>query len=304
MTNAVANWLAAHGSAATQAGRRLASAPLNALLAVLAMAVSLALPAVGQMLLANARGLAQQVAPTLEISVFLAPDAGRPAAEEIRRRLAAHRGIHGVRFLPREETLARMKGAEGLGEVIDALPRNPFPDAFTVRPADASPAAMDALAAELRRLPQVEHVQLDSAWTRRLDAMLRLGRLGILLLAGLLGLGVVAIAFSTARLQVSTRTAEIELSRLLGATDAFVRRPFLWAGTLQGFLAGISALTITLAITLWLREPLADAASLYGLEWRLQGLAAADAMGVLATSAGLGWLGTTLSLRQFLGNIR
>ena len=299
---ALARWIAGHRSAAREAVRRLAYAPLNASLAILAMAVSLALPAIGQMLLGNALGLAEQVAPPLDISLFLSPDAGRPAAEQVRRRLGAHPGIKGIRFLPREETLARMKGAAGLGEVIDALPRNPFPDAFTVRPADTAPAAMDALAVELRRLPQVEHVQLDSAWTRRLDALLRLGRLGILLLAGLLGLGVVAIAFSTARLQVSTRTAEIELSRLLGATDAFVRRPFLWAGALQGLLAGLAALAVVAAVTFWLRGPLAEAASLYGLEWQLRGPAAGDAATVLTAAAALGWLGTALSLRRFLAN--
>lgn len=300
----LAAWIHGQRQAAAAALQRLAATPLNTLLAVLAMGVSLALPALGETLLATGRGLAERIAPTLEISLFLAPEAGRPAAEEIRRRLAAHPGIKGLRFLPREETLARMKTAEGLGDVIEALPRNPFPDAFTVRPADTAPAAMDALAAELRRLPQVEHVQLDSAWTRRLDALLRLARMGTLLLAGLLGLGVVAIAFSTARLQVSTRAAEIDLSRLLGATDAFVRRPFLWAGALQGLLAALAALAIVLVVTLWLRTPAAEAAALYGLELQLRWPGPDYAAILLASGAALGWLGTALSLRQFLANTR
>ncbi|MBL8491435.1 MAG: ABC transporter permease [Rhodocyclaceae bacterium] len=302
--NWLATWLHGHRQAAIAALQRLAATPLNTLLAVLAMGVSLALPALGEALLANGRGLAERVAPTLEISLFLTPEAGRAAADEVRRRLTANPRIKRVRFLAREETLTRMKMAEGLGDVIEALPRNPFPDAFTIRPADTAPAAMDALAADLRKLPQVEHVQLDSAWTRRLDALLRLGRMGTLLLAGLLGLGVVAIAFSTARLQVSTRTVEIDLSRLLGATDAFIRRPFLWTGVFQGLLAAVAALAIVFSVSFWLRTPAAEAAALYGLELQLQWPGPDYAAILLATGAVLGWLGTTLSLRQFLVNTR
>jgi cell division transport system permease protein len=202
--------------------------------------------------------------------------------------------------VPREETLARMKAAEGLGEVIDMLPNNPFPDAFVIDPKNDAPAAMESLAQELKKLPRVEHVQLDSAWARRLDALLRLGRTGVLLLAALLGIGLVAITFTTIRLQVLTQRQEIDVSRLLGATDSYIHRPFYYFGTLQGLLGGAIAWAIVAATALWLRGPIGELAQLYGLDFTLRALAGRDAALLLAFAAGLGWLGASLSLRQHL----
>jgi cell division transport system permease protein len=193
-----------------------------------------------------------------------------------------------------------MKAAEGLADVIDSLPGNPFPDAFALEPKDEQPATLEALAAELRKLPRVEHVQLDSAWVRRLDALLRLGRTGLALLALMLGVGLVAITFNTIRLQVLTQRAEIEVSRLLGATDAFVRRPFYYHGALQGMGGGLLAWLIVAGAALALRGPIGELVQLYSLEFALTPLGPAESALLLAIAAGLGWLGAMLSVRQYL----
>ena len=203
-------------------------------------------------------------------------------------------------FLPREDTLARMKKSPGLADVIDALPANPFPDAYTLTPVDEGAEASETLAAELRKLPRVDHVQLDSAWVRRLDALLRLGRTGLLLLGGLLGVGLVAITFNTIRLQVLTHRAEIEVSRLLGATDAFIRRPFDYFGASQGLGGGIVAWIFIVAAGLGLRGPVNDLAQLYGTGVSLGLPSPAISLTLLALAALLGWLGAVLSLRQYL----
>lgn len=293
-------WLAQHAAALRLALQRLGAAPVNTLLSLLAIGVALALPAGGQMLLANALKVARNAAPAPQISVFVTLDAERKTATDIGERLKKHAGVASAQFLAREDTLARMKGTEGLREVIEALSKNPFPDAYVVTPKDDSPAAMEKLAAEFRQWPKVEHVQLDSAWVRRLDALLRLGRTGVVVLALLLGGGLVAITFNIIRLQVETSRAEIEVSRLLGATDSYVRRPFLYYGTLLGLAGGTVAWLLVLTVTLLLKAPIGELAELYGLPLSLQPLGSDDSLALLALAAGLGGIGATLSLRQHL----
>jgi len=293
-------WLTHHLQAARLAQRRLAAAPLNSLLSLLAIGIALALPAGGQMLLANARHLAGTTSAVPQISVFMASSADRRAATEIGARLAQFGGVKQVQFLPREDTLARMKANPGLRDVIEALPANPFPDAFVVTAADDSPEAMEKLAVEFRQWPKVEHVQLDSAWVRRLDAMLKLGRTAVMLLGALLGAGLIAISFSIIRMQVLTHRAEIEVSQLLGATDGFIQRPFLYYGVLLGLGGGIVAWLLVGGAALWLRTPLSELVRLYDLTLVLQALDARDSAVLLGLAAGLGWVGATISLRQHL----
>jgi len=293
-------WLIHHLEAARLALRRLAAAPLNSLLSLLAIGIALALPAGGQMLLANARHLAGTTSAVPQISVFMASSADRRAATEIGARLAQFGGVKQVQFLPREDTLARMKANPGLRDVIEALPANPFPDAFVVTAADDSPEAMEKLAVEFRQWPKVEHVQLDSAWVRRLDAMLKLGRTAVMLLGALLGAGLIAISFSIIRMQVLTHRAEIEVSQLLGATDGFIQRPFLYYGVLLGLGGGIVAWLLVGGAALWLRTPLSELVRLYDLTLVLQALDARDSAVLLGLAAGLGWVGATISLRQHL----
>ena len=294
------SWLRHHRDSLALALKRLADAPANTLLSLLAIGVALALPAGGQMLFANAQSALSGLAATPQISLFMAVEAERKAAQDLEARLRRIDGVANAKLVTREETLSRMKAGAGVGEVLDALPKNPFPDAFVITPRDERPEAMERLAAELRKLPRVEHVQLDSAWVQRLDALLRLGRTAVVLLALLLGIGLVAITFNTIRLQVLTSRAEIEVSRLLGATDAFIRRPFYWFGTLQGLLGGATAWLIVLGATAWLRGPISELASLYRLDFALAPLAARDAWMLLALSAALGWAGAALSLRGTL----
>lgn len=293
-------WLAQHRDAILLALRRLAAAPLNSLLSVLAIGVALALPAGGQMLLANAMRLPGTTSAAPRISVFMSASAERRAATDLASRLGKLSGVKHVRLLPKEETLTRLKANSGLRDVIEVLPANPFPDALVVSATDERPEAMEKLAAEFRQLPEVEYVQLDSAWVRRLDALLKLGRTAVILLGALLGAGLIAISFSIIRMQALAHRAEIEVSQLLGATNGFIRRPFLYYGLLLGLAGGITAWLLVGAAALWLRAPLAELVHLYDLTLALQPLDPRDSVVLLGLAAGLGWLGAVLSLRQHL----
>jgi len=294
------NWLRAHREALGVAGRRLAGTPVSTLLGALVIGIALALPAGGEMVLANLSRLAQYNAAAPQLSLFMATEAGRKETGEVEARLRRHAEVREVRFVGREETLKRFKTGPAMGEVIDSLPRNPFPDTFVVIPQSNRPEAMERLRAEFARYPKVEHAQLDSAWASRLDAFLRLGHLLATFLAGLLGIALVAVTFSTIRLQVLTQGAEIELSRLLGATDAFIRRPFYYFGALQGLSGGVVAWLIVRAGTYLIDTPASDLAALYAIPFRMAPLPWSESAALLAVATLLGWLGAQLSLGRHL----
>lgn len=296
-------WLSQHKKAFNWALQRLTATPANTLLSLIAIGIALALPAGGQMLLGNALQFARNAgnaSATPQISLFLSLDADRKTIDSIATRLKNHAGVKQARFISRDETLKRMQSGENLAEVLAALPRNPFPDAYVVTPQNDGPTAMEQLRNEFRGWPKIEHVQLDSAWVRRLDALLRLGRTGVALLTTLLGLGLVAITFTTIRLQILTQRAEIEVSRLLGATDGFIRRPFYYFGAMQGLAGGVVAWLIVLAMGGLLNGPMAELAELYNTSIVLQSLTVEESLWLLALAGSLGWLGAALSLRQHL----
>ena len=202
--------------------------------------------------------------------------------------------------MPREQALKELQAIEGLAEVVAALNSNPLPDAFVLRPKSADAAALDALAGGLRGLPAVAVVQVDSAWARRLGALAGTARLAIALLAALLAFGLVAITFNTIRLQILTQRAEIEIAKLIGATDAFIRRPFLYLGCLQGLTGGLVALFILWGSFSALNVGVADLAASYGSAFRLAPLSPGDALAVVLFSGGLGWFGALLSVSKYL----
>ncbi|MDD5295287.1 MAG: permease-like cell division protein FtsX [Rhodocyclaceae bacterium] len=293
-------WLRHHRDALFTALARLKTSPLNAFLASLALGIVLALPATGEMLVLNFIRLAGLVSTKPQISLFMAQDAPAAAVADVDKRLHALRGVKELRFVPKADALARLKKSEGMAAVIESLPQNPLPDAFIILPASDQPESLEALKADLARMPKVAQVQLDSAWVKRLDAMLRLGRTALAILAGLLGVALVAVTFNTIRLQILTQRDEIEVSRLLGASDGFIRRPFYYSGLIQGLLGGAVAWLLVLGATEALREPLGAMAAAYSLSLTLSHLPAEETVLLFAVALLLGYVGTWLSVRRFL----
>ena len=295
-------WFSQHRAALGSALRRLGASPLNTLLSLLVIGIALTLPGFGYVILDNLRDLGQSASGVQQISVFMQLEAGKKDVGEIESRLR-QTASGKWRFVPKEEALKRMQASEGMAEIVASLPRNPLPDAFIVEPTNTDPQALEVLKKELSTWPKVAHVQLDSAWVKRFDAFLKLGKLALTLLAGLFAAGLVAVTFNTIRLQVMAQSAEIEVARMIGATDAFIRRPFYYFGALQGALGGLLAAGLVIGGLRLLAGPVADLAVLYGGSFALRVPAALE-IGVL-TSAGalLGWLGAqlsvSLSLRKF-----
>ena len=293
-------WLRQHRQAIAAAFGKLAAQKSAAMLNALVIGIALSLPAGGYALLSSLRNVTQGASLEPQLSVFLRSETRRPEADALGTRLKGDARVSDVRFVSREQALKELQATEGLAEVVAALNRNPLPDAFVVRPKVADAAVLDALAKELRAIPGVAHVQVDSAWARRLGALAGTARLAIALLAALLAFGLVAITFNTIRLQILTQRAEIEISKLIGATDAFIRRPFFYLGALQGLAGGVLALAILWGSLAALNVGVSELAASYGSAFRLAFLAPGDALAVVLFSAALGWFGAFLSVSKYL----
>ncbi|MDP1595004.1 MAG: permease-like cell division protein FtsX [Gallionella sp.] len=280
--------------------RRMFTSPLAGVLNVLVIGIALSLPAGMYVLLKNTQNLVAQLSGSPQISLFLMMETTRDDVEQLRNQLARHEGIRGIEFISRAAALEQLGENSGLDDVIAGLEDNPLPDAFVISPAAIDARSLEELRNELQQLPGVELAQLDSAWAYKLEAILEFARVAVLVLASLLSLGLIAITFNTIRLQILTQRDEIQISRLIGATDAFIRRPFMYFGALQGLFGGIAAwLIIAMGLQL-LKQPLATLSQLYSSTFTLQALSLSDSLSLLLFSVYLGWLGAWLSVARHL----
>ena len=295
-------FFAQHLAALRDAWRRLVSAPLNSLLSLIVIGAALTLPSVGWVVLDNLRGVGDYSAGIPQISLFMTRDAGSADVAEIESRLREAKAGN-WRFVSREEALQRMASNEGMAEIVAKLPRNPLPDAFIVEPDDLHLEAQEALVTRFSAWPKVAHVQIDSDWARRLDAFLRLGKLSLILLAGLFGGALVVVTFNTIRLQILAQSDEIEVAKLIGATDAFIRRPFYYFGALQGALGGLFAAALVWLGVYLLTPVIHEIVALYQGHFVLSGPAALQVAALAGVGAVLGWVGAWLSAAIHLHKI-
>lgn len=296
-------WLAGHWRTFWFIAGRLARAPFATLLTVSAIGIALSLPAGLYVLLNNLGQAAGGMTAEPQITLFLATDAGADAARQIGTRLKQHANVRKTRFVPRDEALRELGKSAGLEDVIAGLERNPLPDAYIVNAKGGGAEALEKMRNEMQQWPGVEIAQLDSAWAKRLDALLGLGEKLTGILGALLGFALIAITANTVRLQILTQREEIEVSKLIGATNRFIRLPFLYHGTLQGLAGGAAAWAILTASLALLNGSVAELAELYGSPFRLHPLGAADTLALLGISAGLGWIGAFAAVSQYLRQI-
>lgn len=294
------NWLLSHLDTLRVSLARLAGQPLATLLNVAVFGIALSLPAGFYVALEGLSGLSRQFSSQPQISLFMAVDADSDTIDQTHERLRQHPVVERFEFVPRDKALARLRRSAGMGDLIAELEGNPLPDAFVVTARERGAGALQELAAEASRWPKVERAQLDSEWARKLDALLALGRLVAGLLGALLGLALIAITFNTIRLQILTRRDEIEVSKLIGATNPFIRRPFLYFGALQGLAGGMAAGLLVSAGVQVVNWGLAEVAALYGSGLRLPGLSLRDLVVLLTLASALGWVGAWLSVSRHL----
>ena len=281
---------------------QLARTPVATLMTVSVIGITLALPSALYVLIGNIEQLGRGWEESGQISLFLRRDVSEKKADQLAQTLRQRAGIKGVDYISREAALNEFKRLSGFGEVLNTLDQNPLPAVLVVRPTRdaADPATLERLAGELRGLPEVELAQFDLQWVQRLHAILRLAERAVWMLTAVLAAGVLLIIGNTIRLAVLNRRDEIEIIKLIGGTNAFIRRPFLYSGLLQGTIGGIMAWILVVIALALLGGPARELASLYGSTFSLRGLQA-DTIGLLlGGGAVLGWLGSRIAVGRHL----
>ncbi|MFZ6766836.1 cell division protein FtsX [Undibacterium sp. Di26W] len=297
-------WFRQHLFALKSALTHLRGSPGNFLFNVLVVAIALALPIAGLTLIENIRPISSQLSIEPEISIFVSPDTPRPTATALSipiKKLLKEKNITAsLNFVPKDKALASLEQSSNLAEVLSTLGGNPLPDAYILSLSNNDADKLDMLVEEIKHMPDVDVVQLDSAWVKRLAALVQIMQLGLLFLAATLSVVVVVVVFNATRLQVISHQSAIAVTRLLGATNSFIHKPYYYTGGLLGLLAGGIALGLIAAALQPLNLAIAEFAKLYASEFHLVPLGMLPSLFLLAISMLLGLIGVWLSVRRQL----
>jgi len=260
----VSTWVTRHASTAVGSLGRLARQPFASFMIVLVIAVTLALPASMNLVVKKARSVSGSWENALDFSVFLKQQVSLSEAEALGGLIGQRADIETVVLVSADDALAEFKRQSGFAEALDQLPDNPLPHTLVVRPsAGNTSASLILLQEEIGNLPESDYVQVDTEWVQRFHAILDIVRQAVSIGAALLGVAIVVIIGNTIRLDIENRREEIEVTKLIGATNAFVRRPFLWTGFWYGLLGGLMALALVHYGLFMLRGPVAKLSGLY-----------------------------------------
>ncbi len=291
-----------HAQALLGALGRLLQRPLGSLLTLLAIAVALALPASLWLLVKNSELATGDTSDAIEISVYFRPGAALEKAKQLAALIRVRNEAGTVTVISADAALEEFRSYSGFGTALDSLQGNPLPHVITVKPkADyANSRGVESLQKYLRAWPEVDSVQVDGEWVRRLSAILDLMRDVLGAFASLLALGVLVVIGNAIRLEIGARRAEIEVTKLVGGSNAFVRRPFLYEGFFLGLLGGLLATAITTVLVAALAEPVSRVSALYGGRYVLSGLDLLEGAVLIALSALLGVMGAWLSTAQLI----
>ncbi|WP_417690530.1 permease-like cell division protein FtsX [Pseudidiomarina sp.] len=278
----------------------LARYPFASLMTMAVLGLSLTLPATLYVIVKNTDSVGANFQNASEITVFLRQDLDDQAVTTFAKRIELNPAVAEIKLIEKEAALAEFRERSGFGDALETLDSNPLPDVLLVTPHanHRAPAAAEALLQELKQQREVDEARLDVGWLQRFEAIVQLIRDGFLGLALLLCIAVVLIVGNTIRLNISSKRDEIMVMKLVGATDAYIQRPFLYTGLWYGIVGGIITWLATAALLWWLSGAVRSIADLYESQFRLTGLNLAE-MGVIwGLAIGLGLLGSHIAVRK------
>ena len=284
---------------------RLARSPLATLLTLLVIALALALPGTLRLIVVNAQAATGNFVSAVDLSVYLKTDVPLAKAQQLAQAARGRHDVAAVTVIPADQGLADFRRYSGFGDALTALKENPLPHVLHVRPRaeTSSAAALESLRRYFSAWPEVDVVQADAQWVMRFNAILEVLRRLLGIAAALLSVGVLAVVGNTIRLEIAARRPEIEVTKLVGGSNAFVRRPFLYTGALYGLGGALLAWGIIATVVVVLAEPVARLARLYGSRYVVLGLTGEDVGILLGAGLALGWLGAWISAARHLRGI-
>lgn len=296
-------WFAHHSTSAIESLLKLLRTPLQSLMTWLVVAIAVALPATLFTTLLNLQYISEQWQGSNQVSVFLQRDIQQTALLDLREKFQTHHLIASLVYISPEEALTEFKTHSGLGRIVDSLDTNPLPGVFVLQPTTQNPSALEELQRQLLSEPLIAEVRIDMQWIKRLQQLMILAERVVMALSGLLGLGLILIVGNTVRLAIESRREEILVIKLVGGTDAYIRRPLLYTGLWFGLGGGIFAAALLTAGLYWLAEPVNLLADLYQSEFRLQGLGLAGNVQLILLAGVLGVVGAWLAVSRHLSLI-
>ena len=297
-------WITRHVSTAVGSLGRLVRQPFASLMIILVIAVTLAMPAAINLVVKNARSVSGSWDNALDFSVFLKQEVSVSEAEALARLIRQRADIETVEFVSADDALAEFKRQSGFAEALDQLPDNPLPHTMVVRPsAGNTSASLILLQEEIGNLPESDFVQVDTEWVQRFHAILDIVRQAISIGAALLGVAIVVIIGNTIRLDIENRREEIEVTKLIGATNAFVRRPFLWTGFWYGLFGGLLALALVYYGLFMLEGPVAKLSGLYQSNIALASLDLKEGAAIIGIGVFLGLFGSWFTAARHMRRI-
>ena len=294
------HWINQHTQALRLVFGRMRHRLLATLVMWCVMGVTVCLPAILFVIVDNLNRLTGNISTEPQISVFMKLDAEPGSITRLQQWLTQQKDVARVTFISKDAAWKQLQ-QETAGAIN--LEKNPLPDAFQVAPRNHDPAAIEALQSRIQKQSGVELAQMDATWIKRLYAILELSKKALLVLVGLLGFALLAIIGNTIRLQVVTQREEIEVSKLIGATNRFIRRPFLYAGMVYGLGGGIAALLLLAGVIELFNYSIADIAALYASDFHLGMPQPFVCLAIVLIPVALGWLGSYVAVGRSLAKL-
>ena len=299
-------WLLRHAQMALSSLGRLTRSPISTLMTAAVIGIALALPSGLHLLVDNVRALSSSWDGSASVSLFLNEAVADAQASAVREQIARRPDVADTRLITRAQALDEFRHLSGFGEAVELLDQNPLPAVVVVRPDDSVQGAdaVGRLARELQDYREIDLAQIDLQWVERLGAITRTVERGVLILAALLAGAVLLIVGNTIRLEIQNRHSEIEIVKLVGGTDAFIRRPFPYEGIWYGLLGAIIGLALVLGSLYLLDGPVRRLAGLYESGFELSLIDPASLLGVVLGGPALGLAGAWLAVGRHLAQIQ
>ncbi len=302
--NQLSGWSQQHQLVAVETLMRLLKHPFGSIMTWLVIAIALTLPGAIWMTFDNLTQLSSRVQQSGSISVYLNPGTTDDVAQLLESAILKDESVAKVNYISAELALEEFRRSSGLGDALDLLPENPLPGVIMLEPElMATGVDIELLTKQIEEDPAVDAVVMDDAWLDRLEALIALSHRVVWVVSVLLAISIVLIVGNTIRMSIANRVDEIRVMKLVGATDAWVRRPFLYTGLWYGMVGGLMSWLLLIVGWVLISGPVRNLAELYGSEFTLRPLSAVVALMLLVSAMVLGWAGAWWSVVRHLGEI-